>query len=130
MQLISREKLKAVLTGPSFDPDSTMSVEMAGFADSILADAPPEVTHFVYSDSSDGEDPEVRYPEYRFYPGSGIEKKELIPQSDSNNGYWGLSLEYGTLNPDDRVYYCYLGGSPLNSAGGFALAACRQFAEQ
>ncbi len=126
MEIIARADLLAVLTGTGYDPMVQYPEEMAAFANAILAHAPAEATHFVYSDAENGEDLEIVVPEYCY-----TVRAELIPvvYNREHTSYYGLTAvqhdQYGE-QPDSRVLYsCIYGGSPMNSAIGFAIATAR-----
>lgn len=123
MQVISRDQLTAVLTGPVYDPEGQFAEEMLAFATAILADAPATTTHFVFTDSENGDDQEVTFGEH-----AQVTKRCLIGPMEYNrqgNGYYGLvATRKDFYSPDDpRVQYdCYMGGSPASSAPGFVLS--------
>lgn len=130
MQIIARANLLAALTGPSMDPEREFQEELTAFANAIQAHAPAGVTHFVYTDHENGDDPVVSWGEHTPTTLLNLLGSGEV-QSTQGNGYYGcaaqvVSRQYAPgLTPpaDNRVlYHCYMGGSPLNSAPGFVVA--------
>lgn len=129
MQIIDRSVLLATLIGQAFDPEQAYTEEMTAFANAILADAPESATHFVYTDNENGDDPTVSWGQDADL--HCVVSQELIPLTYTKSGdsYYGLSASHSSYEPERSrvIYYCYLGGSPLNSAPGFVLTTARMF---
>jgi hypothetical protein len=128
MQIITRANLLAVLTGTAMDPMVECQEEMTAFANAILAHAPAEAQHFVYTDNENGDDQVVSWGEY-----TQLHTTELVPLTYTKSGdsYYGCTAQTrnwqepeGTAPMEDSrvLYHCYLGGSPLNSAPGFVIS--------
>jgi hypothetical protein len=121
MQIVARQHLLGFLTGSSMDPMQEFREEMTAISQAILDDLPAGVQYLVYSDHENGEDPQVSWE------GFGRVSRDLINEQYRSDGdsYYGVSvtqLERVYPADDRRVYNCYLGGSPLNSAPGFVIS--------
>lgn len=125
MQIVARASLLAFLTGPFMDPEQEQLEALTAIGNAVLLNAPASVTHFLYSDHENGDDPVVAYPEH-----TSTHTEALIDAKYTANGdsYYGVGAQWRDIGlpSDDRVlYHCYLGGSPLNSAPGFVLSTVR-----
>lgn len=129
MQIVARANLLSYLTGPSFDPDSGMLHELTIIANAVLADAPAEYTHFLLSDHENGDDPEVRWPEFYYEPGRDqLVRTELVPYQQApvingicNGGFYmsrTVKRDELTVQP---LYYAVLGDVPIMAGAGFAI---------
>lgn len=128
MQIISRAKLLATLTGPVFAPNGFDLQAFTDIANAVLAHAPPEVQWFVYSDHENGGDFYVGI-DPQLHSVETMVTQEILPMTYNSNGdsYHGVAVSYDCtgLGFPNLVYNCYLGGSSLNSACGFVLASAK-----
>jgi hypothetical protein len=122
MQIVARASLLAFLTGPFMDPDQEHQEEFTAIANAVLLNAPASVTHFLYSDHENGDDPEIRYPEYIQLQSEHLINEQYTANGDSYYGVYAQWRDLGLPNDNRVLYHCYLGGSPLNSAPGFVLS--------
>lgn len=114
MQFCSRENLAAMLCQDV--PEGEGLKEMQLMAEAILTDS--KASHFLYSNDENGDDPKVSYEDFQ------LESSDVLPvRDDGDLGYFGVVRQSHKFNDTaPRVYGCYLGGSPLSSAPGFAVS--------
>lgn len=120
MLIVPRAQLLKYMVSDQYDYDQQFTRVFTVMATAIMADAPPDVTHFVLTDHENGDDLYVGVQEY-----DGYDSTDLVPLTDDDTGYFGVAASRNRhFDPgDNRVLYnCYLGGSPLASAPGFVIS--------